>query len=68
MSTRIKITLADDIAARLNELAAAAGQPLARIAGRIVRDGLNNTAAGAPRNGSTPADEPTLTRAAWLEP
>jgi hypothetical protein len=68
MSTRIKITLADDIVARLNELAEAAGQPLARVAGQIVRDGLKTPAAEARGHRSAPADEPTLTRAAWLEP
>ena len=40
MSSRIKITLPDDIAARLDELAAASGQPIARVAGQMVRDGL----------------------------
>jgi len=68
MSSRIKITLADDIAARLDELAAASRQPVARIAGQMVRDGLGTLAAVARGNGSAPAAELTITRAPWLEP
>ncbi len=67
MSSRIKITLSDDIAARLDEMAAASGQPVARVAGQMVRDGLGKIAAAA-RDGSAPADEPTIDRAPWLEP
>jgi predicted transcriptional regulator len=47
MSSRIKITLSDDIGARLDELAAASGQPVARVAGQMVRDGLGKLAASA---------------------
>jgi CopG-like RHH_1 or ribbon-helix-helix domain, RHH_5 len=68
MSTRIKITLADDIAERLDELAAAAGQPLARVAGQLVRDGLSNPSSAAHGSRSTPGDELTIARAPWLEP
>ena len=68
MSTRIKITLADDLAARLEELAAASGQPVARVAGEIVRDTLRNPATARHGSGSTPADELTIARAPWLEP
>ena len=68
MSTRIKITLADDMAARLDELAAAAGQPIARVAGQLVRDGLRNPAPAGHGGGSPPADELTSARAPWLEP
>jgi hypothetical protein len=65
---RIKITPADDMAARLDELAAAAGQPVARVAGQMVRDRVVNPAAAAHGSRRTPADEPTTTRAPWLEP
>jgi hypothetical protein len=68
MSTRIKITVANDMAARLEELAAAAGQPVARVAGQLVRDGLVNPAAATHGSGRPPADERTTARAAWLEP
>jgi hypothetical protein len=68
MSTRIKITLADDMAARLDELAAAAGQPVARVAGQMVRDELVKPAAAAHGSRRTPADGPTIARAPWLEP
>lgn len=67
MSSRIKITLSDGIAARLDDLAAASGQPVARVAGQMVRDGLGKLAAAARGNGSAPADELTITRAPWLE-
>jgi predicted transcriptional regulator len=43
MSSRIKITLSDDIAARLDELAPASGQPVARVAGQMLRDGLGSS-------------------------
>jgi predicted transcriptional regulator len=68
MSSRIKITLPDEIAARLGELAAASGEPVSRVAGQMVRDGLAKLAAAARGSGTAPADELTITRAAWLEP
>lgn len=68
MSSRIKITLPDEIAARLDELAAASGEPVSRVGAQMVRDGLAKLAAAAQGNGTAPADEPTVTRAPWLEP
>ncbi len=68
MSSRIKITLSDDIAARLDEVAAASGQPVARVAGQMVRDGLGKLAAAARGNGSAPADELTSLGRRGLSP
>lgn len=68
MSSRIKITLPDEIAARLDELAAAAGEPVSRVAAQMVRDGLGKLTAAARGNGTAPADELSVTRAPWLEP
>jgi hypothetical protein len=68
MSSRIKITLPDEIAARLDELAAASGEPVSRVAGQMVRDGLAKLGAAARGNGSTPLDELPVARPAWLEP
>ena len=50
MSSRIKITLPDDAAARLDEMAAAAGEPLARVAGQMVRGGLAGITAATRAN------------------
>ena len=52
MSSRIKITLPDDTAARLDEMAAASGEPVARVAGQMVRDGLAGITAAAAANGT----------------
>lgn len=68
MSSRIKITLPDDAAARLDEMAAAAGEPIARVAGQMVRDGLAGITAAARANGTAPLDELPVARAPWLEP
>lgn len=68
MSSRIKITLPDEIAARLDELAAASGEPVSRVAGQMVRDGLAKLAGAARGSSAAPAGELTVTRAPWLEP
>jgi hypothetical protein len=68
MSSRIKITLPDEVAARLDEMAAVSGEPVARVAGQMVRDVLAKLTAAAHGHGSTPADELSTTRPAWLEP
>ena len=68
MSSRIKITLPDEVAARLDEMAAASGEPVARLAGHMLRDGLARLSAAAHGNGSTPLDELAVARPAWLEP
>ena len=78
MSRRLKITLPDGLAAQLDELAANTGEPAARLAGQMVREGITEaTASGqvrAPRVSSAPAalealenEEPDQ-RAPWLEP
>jgi hypothetical protein len=68
MSSRIKITLSDEIAARLDEMAAASGEPVARVAGQMVRDGLAKLTAAASGRESAPLDELSMTRPPWLEP
>lgn len=68
MSSRIKITLPDEIAARLDELAATSGEPVSRVAGQMVRDGLAKLAAAARGHDMAPADEQPVTRPSWLEP
>jgi CopG antitoxin of type II toxin-antitoxin system len=64
MSSRIKITLPDHIAAELDELADAEGEPVARVTARMVRERLVKLSAGDPRVLSieNPARPP------WLEP
>lgn len=68
MSSRIKITLPDETAARLDEMAAASGEPVARVAGQMVRDALAGITVAASANGTTPLDELPTARAPWLEP
>jgi predicted DNA repair protein MutK len=68
MSSRIKITLPDETAARLDEMAAASGEPTARVAGQMVRDALAKITASARANGTDPLDELPVARAPWLEP
>jgi hypothetical protein len=68
MSNRIKITLPDETAARLDEMAAASGEPVARVAGQMVRDALTKITAAARTNGTDPLDELPVARAPWLEP
>jgi predicted transcriptional regulator len=77
MSYRMKITLPDAIASQLDELARTTGEPLARLAGQMVRDALADVAGAAhvrrsPRRGAlVPADDVAAdpdARALWLEP
>ena len=71
VSSRLQIILPDPVAAQLQQLAVAAGEPLATLAGRIVRDGVAAAGAGgkrqlarpSPHVAGTPAERP-----AWLEP
>lgn len=45
MSRRLKITLPDTLALRLDELAADTDEPVARLAGQMVRHGIAEAAA-----------------------
>jgi hypothetical protein len=78
MSRRLKITLPDGLAAQLDELAANTGEPVARLAGQMVRQGIAGAGTGehVPAAQAQPApvvldaydeDEPEQ-RASWLEP
>lgn len=76
MSRRLKITLPDALANQLEELARDTGEPAARLAGLMVRDGLANTPHQQARKGPTEPtasyatvdDEQFEERARWLEP
>lgn len=77
MSYRMKITLPDAIASQLDELARTTGEPLARLAGQMVRDALADAAGEghvrpSPKRGAlVPADDVAAdpdARALWLEP
>jgi hypothetical protein len=57
MSSRLKITLPDEANTRLVEIAAERGEPVARVAAEMVRDGLANIIAAAVQNGTTPSQE-----------
>ncbi|HEX5308248.1 MAG TPA: hypothetical protein VFW38_04135 [Solirubrobacteraceae bacterium] len=57
MSSRLKITLPDEANARLVEIAAERGEPVARVAAEMLRDGLANFIAAAVQNGTTPSQE-----------
>jgi len=57
MSSRLKITLPDEANTRLVEIAAERGEPVARVAAEMVRDGLIKTIAAAVKNGTTPSQE-----------
>lgn len=76
MSRRLKITLPDALANQLDDLARNTGEPAARLAGLMVRDGLVNTTphehdkrtpAEPAGTSYVPADEFDQ-RASWLEP
>lgn len=56
MSRRLKITLPDELDTRLAEIAAARGEPVARVAAEMVRDELAKIIAAARANGSTPSE------------
>jgi hypothetical protein len=70
MSHRIQIVIPDHLATKLGELAETAGEPVATLAARIVRDGVHHvagaekiTAPALPTAAATPDR-----RAPWLEP
>ncbi len=71
MSRKLQIVLPDPVATQLEELSAAAGEPLATVARQIVRDGV----AVAAKSGEVKARRPpppeagrTSGRPRWLEP
>jgi hypothetical protein len=71
MSRKLQIVLPDPVATQLEELAAAAGEPLATIARQLVRDGV----AVAAKSGKLKAHSPAPIvvgdasgRPRWLEP
>ncbi len=64
MSSRIKITLPEQVTEQLDELAAAEGEPLARLTARLVRERLSQPAGGGLRVLSFE----NRARPAWLEP
>ena len=71
VSSRLQIVLPDPVAAELRELASSAGESLATVAARIVRDGVALTRAGGKRQlprASTPTAQGTAQRPPWLEP
>lgn len=73
MSHRMKITLPDPLMAQLQELAANTGEPVSRVATRMVCDGLaeRHAAHGNHTNTSTPMvlDDSDFDRhAPWIEP
>jgi predicted transcriptional regulator len=78
MSRRLKITLPDGLAAQLDELATNAGEPVARLAGQMVRQGIAEAATGehvpppyahpAPVVLDTHNEDESDHRAPWLEP
>lgn len=71
MSRRLQIVVPDPVAAQLQELANAAGEPIATVAARIVRDGVALADAGdktqLPRPSAPTAGE-IAQRPPWLEP
>lgn len=79
MSRRLKITLPETLAVQLNELAANTGEPAARLAGQMVRQGIAEAAASGQVHqqrvnpapvalGLLEEDEASDRRAPWLEP
>jgi len=77
MSRRLKITLPDGLAAQLDELAANTGEPVARLAGQMVRQGIAEAAPNevrqpraelAPVLPDAPNEDEPGQRAPWLEP
>jgi hypothetical protein len=78
MSRRLKITLPDGLAAQLDELAANTGEPVARLAGQMVRQGIADAAPNGdvrpPRAELAPIvpdvsnEDESEQRAPWLEP
>jgi len=77
MSRRLKITLPDALATQLDELAANTGEPVARLAGQMVRQGIAEAAPNevrqphaelAPVLPDAPNEDEPGQRAPWLEP
>lgn len=78
MSHRLKITLPETLAVQLNKLAANTGEPAARLAGQMVRQGIAEAAASgqvdpprtrlAPVALEAPEEEASDRRPPWLEP
>jgi CopG-like RHH_1 or ribbon-helix-helix domain, RHH_5 len=78
MSRRLKITLPDALATQLDELAANAGEPVARLAAQMVRQGIAeaDTSEHVPAAHDQPAPvvldtyngDESEQRAPWLEP
>jgi hypothetical protein len=71
VSTRLQVVLADPVAAQLHELADAAGEAVATLAARIVRDGVAHADAGRKQQrarSSPPVASTAAGRPAWLEP
>ena len=73
--SRVNITLDEHTRAELARRAQAAGEPVAQMAARFVRDGLLSTQAqngGEPPAGPVEAEPPTATASggppAWIEP
>ena len=64
MSKRRKITIPDQVNERLEEMAAAEGVPVARVAAGMVREGIARLRAGD--QSALSIESPT--RAPWLEP
>jgi hypothetical protein len=73
MSYRMKITLPDPIMARLEDLATSNGEPVSRVAARMVcneiagLDGAGRGPVSAPELPATYDDDPDR-RAPWIEP
>lgn len=69
MSRRIDIVLPGPVADQLRELAAAAGEPTATLAGRLLRDALTSTSKHRrPRRVPTEVPVRRAGRPPWLEP
>ncbi len=66
MSSRIKITLPEQLAEQLDELAAAEGEPLARVTARLVRERLSQACGGGGEARVLSFENPA--RPPWLEP
>lgn len=71
MSHRLQIVIPDSVATQLAELAAAEGEPVAALAARMVRHGVERTANGGKVEPSPPPPSTAATmdrRPPWLEP
>jgi hypothetical protein len=71
MSQRLQIVLPDPVATQLHELAASAGEPLATLAGQLLRNGVTQAAATGKVSALKPSPSTagkTGDRPRWLEP